>query len=46
MEKPMVLWKKKLWYYTENYETSMYKGEKKRCRLPRTKNFFIYNGKT
>ena len=27
MEKPMVLWKK-LWYYTENNETSIYKGEK------------------
>ena len=42
MVKTMVLWKKtmvlwtKLWYYTENYGTSIYEG-KKRGRLPKTK---------
>ena len=41
--KTMVLWKKiwyygqKLWYYTENYRTSIYE-EKKHGRLPNTKN--------
>ena len=40
--KTMVLWKKlwfygkKLWYYTENYGTSIYE-EKKHGRLPNTK---------
>ena len=35
MEKTMVLWTK-LWYYTENYGTSIYE-EKKHVRLPKTK---------
>ena len=35
MEKTMVLWTK-LWYYTENYKTSIYE-EKKHGRLPNTK---------
>ena len=26
--KTMVLWKKKLWYYTENYGTLIYYGKK------------------
>ena len=40
----MLLWEK-IWYYTENYKTSIYKG-KKDCRLPKTKKKFIYNRKT
>ena len=35
MEKTMVIWII-LWYYTENYGTSIYEG-KKHGRLPKTK---------
>ena len=46
MEKTMVLWTK-LWYYTENYGTSIYEGKKKRGRLPKTKKlWFIMEKKT
>ena len=34
MDKTKVPWKK-LWYYTENYRTSIYEG-KKHDRLPKT----------
>ena len=39
MEKTMVLWKK-LWYYTENYRTSIYEV-KKHGRLPNTKKLWF-----
>ena len=39
MEKTMVLWTK-LWYYTENYGTSIYE-EKKHGRLPNTKKLWF-----
>ena len=35
----MVLWTK-LWYYTENYRTSIYE-EKKHCRLPNTEKLWF-----
>ena len=28
IDKTIVQWKKKLWYYTENYENSIYYGKK------------------
>ena len=43
MEKTLVLWTK-LWYYTENYGTSIYE-EKKHVRLPKTKKLLINWGK-
>ena len=33
----------KLWYYTGYYRTSIY--ERKKGRLPKNKEFFIYDGK-
>ena len=39
MEKTMVLWTK-LWYYTENYRTSIYE-EKKHGRLQNTKKLWF-----
>ena len=36
----MVLWTK-LWYYTENYGTSIYE-ENKHGRLPKLRNFDLY----
>ena len=36
IDKTMVLWKKTLWNYSDNYGTSMYEG-KKHGRLPKTK---------
>ena len=39
MEKTMVLWTK-LWYYTENYRSSIYE-EKKHGRLPNTKKLWF-----
>ena len=43
MEKTMVKWTK-LWYYTENYGTSIY--EEKKCRLPKTKKLCFIMEKT
>ena len=40
MEKTMVLWTK-LWYYTENYGTSIHEG-KKHGTLPKTFNVKLY----
>ena len=39
--KTMVLWTK-LWYYTENYRTSIYE-EKKHGMLPNTKKLWKYS---
>ena len=44
MEKTMVLWTK-LWYYTENYGTSIYE-EKKHDGLPKTKRLLFIKEKT
>ena len=39
MDKTMVLWTK-LWYYTENYRTSIYEGNK-HGKLQKTKKFWF-----
>ena len=44
IDKTMVLWKK-LWYYTENYGTSIYEG-KKMADYQKLQNLQIYNGKS
>ena len=44
MDKTMILYRE-LWYFTENYGTSIYEVKKKHGRLPKTDKLLMYNGK-
>ena len=44
IDKTMVLWTK-LWYYIENYGSSINEGKKKHWQITKNSETLIYNGK-